>query len=134
VTPFKIRKIDHVVLRVRDLSASLRFYVDTLGCSMEKQQDTLGLYQVRAGDSLIDLIPINEPLGLKGGAAPGKEGRNLDHFAIQITPFDESALRAHLDSRGVQYGEFALRYGAEGHGPSVYIEDPDGNVVELKAS
>jgi glyoxylase I family protein len=134
VTPFKIRKIDHVVLRVRDLSASLRFYVDTLGCSMEKQQDTLGLYQVRAGDSLIDLVPINEPLGLQGGAAPGKEGRNLDHFAIQITPFDESALRAHLDSRGVQYGEFALRYGAEGDGPSVYIEDPDGNVVELKAS
>jgi glyoxylase I family protein len=87
---------------------------------------------VRAGDSLIDLVPIDQPLGRMGGAPPGAEGRNLDHFAIQITPFDLDAIRAHLDAANIEIGEVGQRYGAEGSGPSVYIRDPDGNVVELK--
>jgi catechol 2,3-dioxygenase-like lactoylglutathione lyase family enzyme len=132
MTPFKLRKIDHVVLRVRDLQSSLRFYVEALGCTPEKTQDKIGLYQIRAGDSLIDLIPIGELLGSRGGAAPGKEGRNVDHFAIQVAPFDEPPIRAYLASHGVEIDEFGQRYGAEGEGPSVYIRDPDGNTVELK--
>lgn len=130
--PFKLRKLDHVVLRVRDLDASLRFYCEALGCTVEKHQDAVGLMQVRAGDSLIDLVPLDGKLGRMGGAGPGAEGRNLDHFAIQIAPYDEAAIRAHLAAHGVAIGEAGRRYGAEGDGPSLYLRDPDGNVVELK--
>jgi len=130
--PFTLRKLDHVVLRVRDLDASLRFYCEALGCTVEKHQDAVGLMQVRAGDSLIDLVPLDGKLGRMGGAGPGAEGRNLDHFAIQIAPYDEAAIRAHLAAHGVAIGEAGRRYGAEGDGPSLYLRDPDGNVVELK--
>lgn len=128
----EIRRIDHVVLRVCDLAASLRFYQDVLGCKVERASDALGLYQLRAGESLIDLLPIDGPLGRRGGAAPGAEGRNVDHFALTLARFDEAALRAHLAAHGVAPGDVAPRYGAEGMGPSMYIVDPDGNVVELK--
>jgi catechol 2,3-dioxygenase-like lactoylglutathione lyase family enzyme len=87
---------------------------------------------VRAGDSLIDLISLDGVLGRMGGGAPGAEGRNLDHFAIQVTPFDELAIRAHLAAHGVVITDAGPRYGAEGTGPSIYIRDPDGNTVELK--
>ena len=130
--PFTLRKIDHVVLRVADLKASLDFYLGVLGCEMEKEQAAIGLHQVRAGDSLIDLVPLGGLLGSRGGAGPGAEGRNLDHFALQITPFEEAAIRAHLADHGVTVVEAGRRYGAEGDGPSVYVNDPDGNVVELK--
>jgi len=87
---------------------------------------------VRAGSSLIDLIPLTGLLGARGGAAPGVEGRNLDHFAIQVTPFDEPAIRAYLAAHGIDVIEAGQRYGAQGTGPSIYIHDPDGNMVELK--
>lgn len=130
--PFTLGTLDHVVLRVRDLDASLAFYRGVLGCTVEKVQQKIGLYQLRAGQSLIDLVPLDGPLGKMGGAGPAKEGRNLDHFAIQIAPFDEEAIRAHLAAHGVEAGESGRRYGAEGDGPSIYIRDPDGNTVELK--
>lgn len=132
--PFKLKGIDHVVLRISDLDRSLRFYRDALGCTMEREQKKIGLYQLRAGDTLIDLVPIDSELGLKGGAAPGKEGRNMDHFSIGIEPFDEDVLRDYLESHGIEVPDSAMRYGAEGEGPSVYVSDPDGNIVELKAS
>jgi catechol 2,3-dioxygenase-like lactoylglutathione lyase family enzyme len=130
--PFKLRKLDHIVLRIRDLDASLRFYCEVLGCTIEKNQEAIGLMQVRAGDSLIDLIPLDGKLGRAGGSGPQTEGRNVDHFAIQIVPYDEAAIRAHLTANGVAVGEAGRRYGAEGDGPSIYISDPDGNTVELK--
>jgi catechol 2,3-dioxygenase-like lactoylglutathione lyase family enzyme len=130
--PFTLRKLDHVVLRVADREKSLSFYRDVLGCPVDKVQDRIGLYQVRAGQSLIDLVPLDEPLGRLGGAGPGKEGRNVDHFALQVTPFDEAAIRAHLAAHGVEVTDAGRRYGAEGDGPSIYIRDPDGNIVELK--
>jgi catechol 2,3-dioxygenase-like lactoylglutathione lyase family enzyme len=130
--PFALRKIDHVVLRVADREKSLAFYRDMLGCPVDHVQDKIGLYQVRAGDSLIDLIPLNEPLGKLGGAGPAEEGRNVDHFALQVTPFDEAKIRAHLAAHNIEIASAGQRYGAEGMGPSIYIKDPDGNVVELK--
>ncbi len=130
--PFALRKLDHIVLRIRDLDASLDFYCDVLGCTIDKHQETIGLMQVRAGESLIDLIPLSGALGSVGGAGPGKEGRNVDHFAIQIAPFDEPAIRDHLSALGVSVVGTGQRYGAEGDGPSIYILDPDGNTVELK--
>jgi len=130
--PFALRGLDHVVLRVRDLEASLRFYRDVLGCTLDKVQDKIGLWQVRAGASLIDLVPLDGVLGRMGGAGPAREGRNVDHFAIQIAPFDEDAIRAHLAAHNVAITQSGIRYGAEGSGPSIYVEDPDGNTVELK--
>jgi len=129
---FAIRHIDHIVLRVRDLESMRRFYMDVLGCTAEREQPGIGLYQLRAGESLIDLITIDGRPGRVGGAAPGREGRNLDHFCLRIEPSDEAALRAWLGSKGVTVGETGQRYGAEGEGPSLYLSDPEGNTVELK--
>jgi glyoxylase I family protein len=129
---FRIRDIDHLVLRVVDLERVLRFYCDVLGCTVERRRDDLGLVQLRAGRSLIDLVPVMGKLGSAGGAAPGKEGRNLDHFCLRVDPFDEAGIRRHLEANGVEAGALALRYGADGEGPSIYVTDPDGNVVELK--
>ena len=128
----KIRDIDHVVLRVIDLEAMLKFYCETLGCPIEKRQEELGLIQLRAGRSLIDLVPVDGRLGRMGGAPPGAEGRNLDHLCLRIDPFDTAAITEHLARHGIAAGEVAQRYGAEGTGPSIYIKDPEGNVVELK--
>jgi glyoxylase I family protein len=128
----QIREIDHLVLRVVDLSAMLRFYCDGLGCRIERRQDEIGLIQLRAGRSMIDLVTIAGKLGRAGGAAPGREGRNLDHLCLRVEPFDEAAIRAHLASLGVEAGPVESRYGAEGEGPSIYLSDPQGNVVELK--
>lgn len=129
---FKIRHIDHVVLRVVNLQAMLDFYANVIGCPIEKVQDEIGLYQLRAGNSLIDFIPVDGPLGRVGGAAPGAEGRNFDHFCLSIEPFDGDEILEYLRSKGVSPGKVESRYGADGDGPSVYVTDPEGNVVELK--
>ena len=128
----EILGLDHVVLRVGDLGRALRFYCGALGCTEERRVDSLGLVQLRAGGALIDLVPVDSPLGRAGGPAPGESGRNVDHFALRIERFDEAELRAHLEAHGVEPGEVAQRYGALGMGPSIYVRDPDGNVVELK--
>ncbi len=129
---FRVVAIDHLVLRVVDLNRMLRFYCDALGCAIEKRQDDLGLIQLRAGNSLIDLVPVDGKLGRAGGASPGKEGRNLDHYCLRVEPFDEAAIREQLARHGYAAGEVQQRYGAEGEGPSLYLTDPEGNVVELK--
>jgi len=128
----RIRDIDHLVLRIVDLEAMLRFYRDVLGCAVERRQDAIGLVQLRAGRSMIDLVPVSGKLGAAGGAAPGVQGRNVDHFALRVEPFDEGAIRAHLAAHGIEAEPTASRYGAEGEGPSIYVRDPEGNVVELK--
>jgi catechol 2,3-dioxygenase-like lactoylglutathione lyase family enzyme len=129
---FSIKHIDHVVLRVSDLDAMIRFYDDFLGCKLEVEKPEIGLYQLRAGSSLIDLVPVDGVLGRAGGAPPGPEGRNMDHLCLRIEPFDGDALLAWLAAAGMEPGKVESRYGAEGNGPSIYIKDPEGNVVELK--
>ena len=127
-----IRDIDHLVLRVVDLDAMLRFYCDGLGCTIQRRVDDIGLVQLRAGRSMLDLVTLDGKLGRAGGAAPGAEGRNVDHFCFRVEPFDEREIRRHLGALGVDCGATAARFGAEGEGPSIYIADPEGNVVELK--
>jgi catechol 2,3-dioxygenase-like lactoylglutathione lyase family enzyme len=128
----KLLGLDHVVLRVRDLDAALGFYVGVLGCTEERRLDALGLVQLRAGASLIDLVPVDSPLGKHGGGAPDPAAKNVDHFCLRIEPFDADALAAHLRAHGALPGDVGERYGADGTGPSMYVRDPDGNVVELK--
>ena len=127
-----IKGLDHVVLRVSDVEASLKFYCGVLGCIEERRIADIGLIQLRAGTSLIDLVDIAGELGHMGGAAPGREARNLDHFCLRIDPFEGESLAAYLQDHSIDGGEIKRRYGAEGFGPSLYIEDPDGNTVELK--
>ncbi len=127
-----IKQLDHVVLRVTDLQAMMRFYTEVIGCPVEKIQENLGLYQLRAGSSLIDLVPVDGPLGQKGGAPAGTEGRNMDHFCLQVEPFDADSIIAHLRTSGFDPAPVASRYGAKGQGPSIYVTDPEGNVLELK--
>ena len=133
----KVIGIDHVVLRVANVQRMLDFYVGILGCTLEKTQPGLGLYQLRAGRALIDLAPVDGAIGKLGGAAPGREGRNLDHLCLLVqfgsdAAFDGQALRSYLIQKGAQPGIVESRLGAEGRGPSVYVSDPEGNVVELK--
>ncbi|MGH8831130.1 MAG: VOC family protein [Polaromonas sp.] len=128
----RIRDIDHIVLRVVDLQRMVSFYTDVLGCSIERRQDEIGLVQLRAGRSLVDLVTVDGKLGRAGGAAPGIEARNVDHFCFRIEPFDADAIRHYLAAASVSVGEVESRYGAEGEGPSIYLTDPEGNTVELK--
>jgi len=130
--PIRIRGLDHVVLRVSDLAASINFYCGVLGCNEERRLDALGLIQLRAGTCLIDLVDVAAPLGKLGGDAAGAEARNMDHFAVALEAFDEATIRSQLEAHGVEPGDVSERYGATGKGPSMYIRDPDGNVVELK--
>jgi len=128
----QIREIDHLVLRTERVEAMIAFYTDVLGMAVERRLDDIGLIQLRAGRSLVDIVPVDSEIGRKGGGPPGAQGRNLDHFCVRVDPFDEAAIRDQLKAKGVEAGPTERRYGAEGTGPSIYIEDPDGNTVELK--
>ena len=130
--PFAVGGLDHVVIRARDVARLVTFWRDVLGCEVEKVQDKLGLTQIRTGRSLVDLVDVEGKIGKQGGAAPGKEGRNMDHFCLRVDPFDGAAIQAHLKAHGVEPGSVEQRYGAEGDGPSIYFTDPEGNTIELK--
>ncbi|MBN3807367.1 VOC family protein [Paraburkholderia sp. Ac-20336] len=126
-----IREIDHVVIRATNVETLARFYCDVLGCSLEKEQREQGLTQLRAGRSLIDLLQVGAKLDRAENGMPGT-GRNLDHLCLRIESFDAAALTAHLAAHGTRIGEQGVRYGADGFGPSLYLFDPEGNMVELK--
>ena len=123
-----ITGLDHVVLRVASLERAITFYGEVLGCPVERELETPRLVQMRAGTSMIDLVPCAP------GEAPGVSigGRNMDHYALRVARMDAPALTAHLARHGIDAGEVRRRYGAEGYGSSIYITDPDGNTVELK--
>lgn len=131
---FKVAGIDHIVLRTSNKQRLVNFYEGVLGCFVERDTPSeVGLTQLRAGNALIDIVSVNSELGKIGGPAPGHYGNNLDHFCLQLEPVLEEDIRSHLTSHGIDVGEFKSRYGAQGQGRSVYIEDPDGNVVELRS-
>lgn len=127
-----IQGIDHVVLRVRDIDAMRRFYCEVLGAAHIAYRPQFGMSHLRIGASLIDLVEVSGPLGKAGGAAPGTEGRNMDHFCVRVEPFDQDSIVAHLKRHRVAVGEIRTRFGAEGNGVSIYLTDPEGNTIELK--
>ena len=131
----KILDIDHLVLRTAHLEAMLAFYHDVLGCRIERDEVArIGLMQLRAGNALIDLVVVDSELGRLGGGAPSQDGNNLDHFCLRIQAISNEELKSYLISQGVECEDFATRNGAQGFGDSVYIQDPDGNKVELKSA
>ena len=127
-----ITEMDHIVLRVKDVDESLRFYSELLGLPVERVE------QWRAGevrfpsvrinaDTIIDLFASDQETISKEGA------RNQDHYCMVIEPTDMEALKAGFEALGVgiQAGP-GKRWGSHGDGISLYIYDPDNNVVELR--
>jgi catechol 2,3-dioxygenase-like lactoylglutathione lyase family enzyme len=125
-----IRSLDHFVLRVRDLDASLAFYQGLLGLGVEGldeyRQGNRPFVSLRIGDSLLDLVP-----DLAYDPAKAGEGGFL-HFCVTLADF-EGSIR-ELREAGVRFlhDEPVPRGGARGIGQSIYAHDPDGYVVELK--
>ena len=123
--PLRVAELDHVVVRCRDQAASLDFYTRVLGLVEERRLDVIGLIQLRAGESMVDLVPADPP--------PSDSGRNVDHFCLGVDAADMTAMVDYLRAEGVVLrGDPAERYGARGSGLSIYVLDPDGNIVELK--
>ena len=123
--PLRVAELDHVVIRCRDRERSLDFYARLLGCPEERRIEAIGLVQLRAGASMIDLVPADPP--------PTHEGRNVDHFCVGIDAGDMGEVARWLRAEGVEVlGDPTARYGARGMGLSLYVLDPDGNIVELK--
>ncbi|MFM2130396.1 MAG: hypothetical protein RL477_1942 [Pseudomonadota bacterium] len=120
--PFGIHNIDHIVLRTGDATRLVAFYRDVLGLPVERQTEK-GLTQLRAGASLIDIVPVADRY---------QPGRNLEHFCLRADPFDMQAIRRHVESAGARVVKTGTGYGAEGRGENIYFLDPDGNEVELK--
>nr|WP_316642441.1 VOC family protein [uncultured Roseateles sp.] len=120
--PFAPTGLDHVVFRSTDGARLAAFYCEVLGCTLERGLPGKGLAQLRAGRSLIDIVPSE---------SCGDAGR-VDHVCLGVHPFDEAALRKHLQQHRVAVIDAGPRYGAEGLGPSIYLHDPDGNAIELK--
>ncbi|MSP77187.1 MAG: VOC family protein [Rhodospirillaceae bacterium] len=119
---FRVERIDHVVLRVRDLPGMVAFYEKALGFKVERRVERINLVQLRAGASMLDLVGRERPDG----------GGNMDHLCFRIEPFDRDAIVSQLSPLGIAVGETFERNGAEGNGPSVYFDDPEGNQIELK--
>jgi len=131
----KPKAIDHIVLRTEQYQALVDFYCEVIGCVVERVlPEDIGLTQLRAGSSLIDIVNVNAALGKTGGPAPQSTGNNLDHFCLQIEQFDERELTAYLQAKGVEVGGFEERYGAQGMGRSLYLKDIAGNNIELRAA
>ena len=129
----RIKRLDHIVIRAKNSAKMCDFYCDVLGCTVERELNAeLGLIQLRAGNALIDLVSVDGSLGRAGGASPGKGGRNMDHFCVLLESFNEHEIRTHLAQFNVTGSDLEQRYGAEGYGSSIYIQDPEGNTVELK--
>lgn len=124
--------IDHVVLRVKDPEASLAFYRDVLGCPLERRRDDLGLLQLRAGGSLLDLVPVDGVIGRRGGPAAGDDGHNVDHLCLRIAGFEPERVRDLLARAGITVESEGVRYGSSGDGWSISVRDPDGNGIELR--
>ncbi|NRB40819.1 MAG: VOC family protein [Pseudomonadales bacterium] len=128
-----IQAIDHIVLRSNKYEQLIKFYCEVLSCEIVRTVNELGLTQLRAGSALIDIIDTTGELGLIGGPAPTQQGNNLDHFCLQIAPFNEDELIQFLKSKNVACGKFEPRFGAQGMGRSLYIKDIIGNTIELRA-
>ena len=123
--PLKIAELDHVVLRCRDQNRAYDFYTRILGLREERRIEQIGLIQLRAGRSMIDLVPATQPRS--------EDGLNVDHVCIRIEARDLREVARYLREHSIEViGEPAMRYGAHGAGLSIYARDPEGNVIELK--
>ena len=128
----RITEMDHIVLRVKDVEESLRFYTQTLGLGAERvdqwRAGDVGFPSARLNaDTIIDLFPSEQE-------TIGKDGvKNQDHYCMVIEQQDMEALKAKFEGLGIGiYSGPGKRWGSHGDGISLYVYDPDNNVVELR--
>ncbi len=128
----RITEMDHIVLRVGDVEESLRFYSQVLGLKTERvdewRRGAAPFPSARLNeDTIIDLFATDQ-------APIGKDGvKNQDHFCMVIEPTDMDELKERFEALGVEIqGGPGKRWGAHGDGISLYVYDPDNNVVELR--
>ena len=121
--PFTPLGLDHLLLHVRGMKEAERFYCGVLGCSVKQRMSQWGMLELSAGVTLVDTADPNGAWALEGAQA----GRNVDHFAIATSHWDERAMREWLGSNGIAIEEER----AEEDSLSFYVRDPSGNLVEL---
>jgi glyoxylase I family protein len=129
----RVTALDHFVLRVRNLDASLAFYGTLLGLPVESLDEyragSRPFVSVRAGTSLIDLVPdrtYDPESGMRSGG--------FLHFCVRVAGRLSEEVLPRLRQAEVEIMEESpmMRLGATGYGASIYVRDPDGYVVELK--
>jgi len=132
----KITELDHIVLNVRDIERSLKFYTEILGLEGERVEQfksgKVGFPSVRINaGTIIDLFPKKETAGSTTGE---KNSRNLNHFCLVVDANDFAAAVDCLKENKIVIREGPVsRWGARGQATSVYFLDPDGNEIEIRA-
>jgi catechol 2,3-dioxygenase-like lactoylglutathione lyase family enzyme len=121
--------IDHVVLQVTDRERALHFYTQILGLTVERVIEDLQIYQLRCGHNLIDLRILPE-----GKQLAEKDVRGIEHVCLRLQGEMDTVVD-YLKEHNVPivFGPVEL-YGATGFGTSIYVLDPDGHTLELKAN
>jgi catechol 2,3-dioxygenase-like lactoylglutathione lyase family enzyme len=118
-----VQALDHIVLNVSDVERSLTWYVGLVGLKGvrvdEWRRAEVPFPSVRVNsDTIIDLV-----------SAP-RDGSNMDHLCLVVDRNDIDAIAS--DSRFQVISGPGTRYGARGDGWSIYVNDPDGNLVEFR--
>jgi len=121
--PIRVTAFDHVVLNVADVERSLAFYTVELGL------EPIHVDEWRRGERFFPSVRVDEGTIIDLIGLP-RSGENLDHFCLVVAPMDFDALKA--SGRFEVADGPAIRFGARGDGTSLYIRDPDHNLVELR--
>ena len=131
---FQIVELDHIVLRVKDVERAMAFYTETLGLAPHRFEEfrsgEVPFPCARINDhTLIDLQPLTEHEPVGDGP------RNLDHFCMAVKGVDMVEFEKYLIAEGVTVNteRAGRRSGARGMADSIYIQDPEGNCIELRA-
>jgi catechol-2,3-dioxygenase len=121
----KPKRIGHLVINVKDVPASTKFYTEVLGFEVSMERPGLGTF-LTCGKVHHDLALFQAP----ANAAPVTEGGlGLNHMAIQVEDFQELTdyyhrLQDHFEASDLRTVDHVMT-------KSIYIKDPDGNGIEL---